>query len=246
MQMPLENKPYVWFFIGMDSAASDTVSGRAAGPATGAPGAPGEPGAQARKSERMRDAILEAAVRRIAATGYHATSIKKIASDGGFSIGALQHHFPSKEALMIALVERALARAGRFAERWVSERGREGASLGDLVTESWKSQIQSPWYLAMLEVLVAARTDPGLKAGIAPALEEYSRQGEARIAARLSGREEAEAVGEAAFLLTVSRCMMGGFLAQDALVMPPAETDRFVARWGAMLGELLHARGEAR
>ncbi|MEZ5792312.1 MAG: helix-turn-helix domain-containing protein [Nitratireductor sp.] len=99
------------------------------------------PQKQAAKSERMRGAILDEAVGRLAELGYHATSIKKIAAEGGFSIGALQHHFPSKEELMVAVVEKALERAERYVMRFV-ERGR--ASLGSMIEASWDEQITCP------------------------------------------------------------------------------------------------------
>lgn len=195
------------------------------------------PSPQAAKSAAMRAAILQTAVARLAAGGYHATSIKKIAADGGFSIGAVQHHFPTKTRLMAAVVERALERAERYVARWVErDRGRSG--LSGLVADSWGEQINSPWYLAMLEVLVAARTDTDLRRAIAPAIRTYFCESEARIAALV---ERGLDPGRVHFLLTVSRCMLGGFLVQDALAMPPAQIAGFVRRWGAFLDEELEA-----
>ena len=114
----------------------------------------------------MRAAILERAVAKLSRLGYHATSIKKIAADGDFSIGAIQHHFPTREDLMVAVVEQALKRGGTYLTRWVETHG--AAGLPALVADSWVGQINSPWYKAMLEVFVAARTDDSLRARIAP------------------------------------------------------------------------------
>ncbi len=196
-------------------------------------------GRQAQKSARMRSAILDEAVQRLAGDGYHATSIKKIAANGDFSIGAIQHHFATREDLMVAVVERALDRAERYVERFV-ERG--GKGIAGLVHASWSQQINSPLYLAMLEVFVAARTDAALRSRIAPAILAYGREAEERIAAKLAGPGADH--DRAAFLLTVSRCMMGGFLAQDALAMPKEEIAAFIGRWAAFLEQNLTPAAE--
>ncbi|MEZ5870834.1 MAG: TetR/AcrR family transcriptional regulator [Nitratireductor sp.] len=187
------------------------------------------PQKQAVKSERMRSAILDKAVGRLAELGYHATSIKKIAAEGGFSIGALQHHFPSKEELMVAVVEKALERAERYVLRFV-ERGH--TNLGSVIEASWDEQINSPWYKAMLEIFVAARTDEALRARVAPAIERYSRETEARLSHLLAPETGGD---KATFLLKVSRCMLGGFMVQDALAMPRAEISAFIRRWAEFL-----------
>lgn len=201
-------------------------------PATSLPEARLKPGPQAQKSERMRSAILETAVKRLAKSGYHATSIKKIAADGRFSIGAVQHHFPAKLELMAAIAERALGRAERHAMRLIETRN--GAiGIAELVSDTWERQLATDWYQAMSEVFAAARTDRQLRARIAPAIRAHFAGTEARIAAAtLAGRANPDL---AAFLLSASRCMMGGFLVQDALAMPAADAARFIARWGRFL-----------
>jgi AcrR family transcriptional regulator len=199
------------------------------------------PGAQAEKSERMRKAVLATAVGRLAALGYHATSIKKIAQAGKFSVGALQHHFPTKEALMVAVVARALERAENYARRHPPAGGRGG--IARLLVASWHDQIQTDWYLAMLEIFVAARTDAKLRGRIAPLIRDYAEVTERRIAAAAAGGADDEAV---AFLIAVTRCMMGGLLIQDALAMPARHANEFVRRWGGHVERVLAEGAEAR
>jgi len=182
----------------------------------------------------MRKAILATAVGRLAALGYHATSIKKIAQAGNFSVGALQHHFASKEDLMVAIVARALERAETYALQNPISPGRGG--IAGLLFASWRNQIQTDWYFAMIEIFVAARTDSRLRARIAPLVRNYSDVTERRIAAAATGGESNES---AAFLIGVSRCMMGGLLIQDALAMPPRHANEFVRRWGGFVEKAL-------
>ncbi|GAB3560184.1 TetR/AcrR family transcriptional regulator [Spelaeicoccus albus] len=61
---------------------------------------------QSRNSERTRAAVLSAAVRAFAEKGT-GVSLASIAKDGGVSKGGLLHHFPTREALIVALVDDA-------------------------------------------------------------------------------------------------------------------------------------------
>lgn len=57
------------------------------------------------KGELKREEILAHAVEAIGKYGYHATSMREIASACGLSQAGLLHYFPNKEALLIALVD---------------------------------------------------------------------------------------------------------------------------------------------
>lgn len=58
-----------------------------------------------RRSEETRANILDAALRRFSIAGYNAASVDDICNDAGVSKGAFYHHFPSKQALFLALLE---------------------------------------------------------------------------------------------------------------------------------------------
>ncbi len=53
-----------------------------------------------------RDKILDAAARLFHEQGYHATGISTILREAGVNAGSLYHFFPSKEALLIGVLER--------------------------------------------------------------------------------------------------------------------------------------------
>jgi AcrR family transcriptional regulator len=79
-----------------------------------------------------RERIVDEAMRLFSEHGYAATSITKIEAAAGLTPGAggIYHHFPSKEALLSAGIERQLARLGALREiRNVL------GSLGDLKAE---------------------------------------------------------------------------------------------------------------
>lgn len=79
--------------------------------------------AKDRAALSSEEEILRAALLRFVATGYHGTTIRKIAVDAGLSVPGLYHHFASKSALLerlindtmddlIELTETAVERAG--------------------------------------------------------------------------------------------------------------------------------------
>src|SRR5262245_24059219 len=70
--------------------------------------------------ERTRERVLAAAAKVFARRGYHRATVDEIASEAGFTIGALYSNFAGKEELFLAL-----------ADQQVEERVAEVAAMGD-------------------------------------------------------------------------------------------------------------------
>jgi AcrR family transcriptional regulator len=62
--------------------------------------------ASQKRSRLTVDALVEATARVLTKEGYHRASTNKIAAVAGVSIGSLYQYFPSKEALVAAVIER--------------------------------------------------------------------------------------------------------------------------------------------
>jgi Transcriptional regulator len=62
------------------------------------------------RSEETRARILDAAIRRFAIAGYEAASVDDICTEAGVSKGAFYHHFPTKQAIFLALMQAWLAK----------------------------------------------------------------------------------------------------------------------------------------
>jgi AcrR family transcriptional regulator len=69
------------------------------------------------RSRATVDAILRAAAQVFATRGYAATTTNHIADRAGVSIGSLYEYFPSKDALLVALMEAHLAEGEAILER---------------------------------------------------------------------------------------------------------------------------------
>ncbi len=61
---------------------------------------------QEERSERSRQHILDAALKLFSHRGYGATSVRDIAEAAGVSKGNVYHHFPDKETIFRALLDR--------------------------------------------------------------------------------------------------------------------------------------------
>ena len=57
------------------------------------------------RSEETHAIILESAYQLFSRNGYEATSVADICQSAGVSKGALYHHFPTKQAIFLELME---------------------------------------------------------------------------------------------------------------------------------------------
>ena len=76
--------------------------------------------------EGLRKRVLDAAAALFQARGYHATGMREILKETGLSSGAFHHHFPTKDALAMAVIADRVAPAVR--ETWIDP-VREARSL---------------------------------------------------------------------------------------------------------------------
>jgi len=120
------------------------------------------PRTQAERRDETRRALLDATVETLCAVGYARTTTGEVARRAGVSRGAQLRYFPTKVDLVVAAVERAFAlQERRFRERFDTLPA-EQRTLARAVDELW-AVFDSPVYAAILELIVAARTDPSLR-----------------------------------------------------------------------------------
>ena len=143
---------------------------------------------QEERTRAMRARLLEATVELLVEKGFAGTSTTLVSERAGVSRGAQLHHFPTKNALVLAAVE-------HVADVRRSELLELGDSLGDgpdrtrQVVRKLGDHFAGPVFLAALELWVAARTDEALLAELGPLEQKVGRETH-RVTVELLGVDE--------------------------------------------------------
>ena len=127
------------------------------------------------RSADSRALILDAAVNCLAEKGYANTTTLAIQARAGVSRGRLLHHFPSRDALLVAAAQHLARNRLIDGERWGAEfpddtRNGVGGDRERVVqaTERCWSTFDQPYFWAAVELWVACRTRPELRETLRP------------------------------------------------------------------------------
>jgi len=93
------------------------------------------PGRTERAPEQLRRSILKSALKLFEINGYHATSVDDIVQDAGFTKGALYHHFPGKEDILLELQMVYIENRVENARRLIEQHDSAGDRLRSLIRE---------------------------------------------------------------------------------------------------------------
>ncbi|HET6911402.1 MAG TPA: TetR/AcrR family transcriptional regulator [Mycobacteriales bacterium] len=132
---------------------------------------------QAERTASTRAALLDATVDTLVDKGYRRTTTTDVARRAGVSPGALLHHFPTKANLLAAAV-------GHLFDQRLTDFGKvmadlpESAARGDAAIDVLWSMFSGPTFTAWLELWVAARTDPELRAAVTTVDRDFVRASE--------------------------------------------------------------------
>jgi len=124
------------------------------------------------RSRITKDKLLAATIEVLLRDGYSGLTMKEVAKATGVSNGALMHHYATKAELVVeatAMVyEEAIVRGQRMAQT----AGAVEKPIEGFITDCMSVYFDWP-FLAALESVVVARTDPDLMARILPVMERY-------------------------------------------------------------------------
>ncbi len=192
-------------------------------------------GRQQERSRSTQRRVLEATVECLVERGWAGTTTTLVAERAGVSRGAQLHHYPTKSALVLAAVQ-------HLAERRTAELRAEAAALppgGDRVAGTvglLSTLFTGPLFAAALEVWVAARTDPTLRAALVPVEARFGREAH-RLTVGLLGADEARPGVREAVQATLD--LMRGLGVASLLTDDSARRARLLTEWSRQLEQVL-------
>jgi AcrR family transcriptional regulator len=121
----------------------------------------------------MKEKLCVAALETISQVGYHASTTTLIARRAGVSRGAQTHHYPSKFDLVTAAFSYLLSQWETKRSAYLETRGADFDAKG-YIDFLWEEIFNGRYYVAMLEIMLAARADERLKNALGSELKKYS------------------------------------------------------------------------
>ena len=183
--------------------------------------------------------MCKATIQLLAELGYAETTIAGVAQNAGFSKGAVQYHFPTKEELIAATVEHLLMRTESSASQSYE-------SVDSALLNAWQRLVNTSAYRALLEVLNAARIDRKLRLRISAELVAWGKNLDKQsLTIYQSANEQLpahEGDTEVVMLLNMTRSFMRGLLTQEQYGVSPEETLTYVAKWVELIAPMLKLR----
>lgn len=130
---------------------------------------------QQARAIRTRERLLAATFRSLVARGFAGTTTHEVCRRAKVSRGTLLYHFQTRAQLLAAslesIIERRMAEFRREVDA-LSPGERTGARIVDLLWD----QIEKPANSALVELIVAARTDAALRAKVRPMMARLNAQ----------------------------------------------------------------------
>ena len=130
-------------------------------------------GAATRKGDATRQIVMSSAIRLVATTGYAATTVQTILEDAGVSRGSLLHHYPTRDQLMVAIAEEAMARMMAAIQDGLKRYANPLNGMADYPNILWRVQNDLP-ARAYSEIQLASRWDAGSGDGLRRAVADMN------------------------------------------------------------------------
>jgi AcrR family transcriptional regulator len=109
------------------------------------------------RSAEMRAALIEAAIQSLCEVGYSKTTTQEICRRAGATSGAIQHHFGSKDELILATLECLRLEMQQRFDRLNELGGPLDARCGAMVREMWHTFYGRKRYMAVWEIAIGSR-----------------------------------------------------------------------------------------
>ena len=190
---------------------------------------------QEERTRAMRQRLLDATVECLVEVGWSGTSTTLVSQRAGVSRGAQLHHFPTKNALVLAAVEHLYDVRGAELRENATELP-AGPRRTRAVLEMLADHFTSPVFTAALELWVAARTDPGLHEAVAPLEQRIGRETHARTVELLGVDEHRPGARE---LVQATLDLVRGLGLANTISDDAARRQRILDQWARTLDDQL-------
>jgi AcrR family transcriptional regulator len=195
---------------------------------------------QEERTRAMRQRLLEATLQCLVEHGWSGTSTTLVSERAGVSRGAQLHHFPTKNALVIAAVEHiATVRRDELAEAAAAlpRDKRRTREVLELLGEHFTADV----FAAALELWVAARVDPQLLAAVEPLERQTGRETHRLTVEMLDVDESKPGARE---LVQATLDLIRGLGLANTISDDQARRTRILDRWADVLDDELPRRSQ--
>ena len=128
----------------------------------------------AERTATARRKLIEAALKALCEVGYTATTTDLVARRAHVSRGAMLHHFHTRVDLMAAVAQHVIEEQSRLRREKVESFDPGPVRFFEAGDISWEIQRQ-PTTTALLEIMLATRSDRALKKRLAPMVQQLGQ-----------------------------------------------------------------------
>jgi AcrR family transcriptional regulator len=190
---------------------------------------------QQERSAVTRHALLDATIESLIELGYERSTTTEISERALLSRGAHQHHFETRAKLFAAAAERLANLTWEELERNLEQVADDAGRRREVLDVVWRT-FTGPLYQVAVELAVHARTDPELRADLAPLEQMMRKQAVPLIRRKLAGG--ADELSATPLTVMVLATIRG--LAMLPMLQPGSDIER---AWEDCRGRLLELMG---
>jgi len=197
---------------------------------------------QEERSRTTRNKILDATLDCLIERGYAGTSTPEVCRRARVSRGALLHHFPTREELVISAITHLADRRAKEIRAHARAFSRGQEDLDSVLGLMW-SAFTGPLFHAALELWVAARSDAKLHAALYPMERAMGRGMHAlwKELFRSAPGSDAERSERLRDLVALTQHLLRGMALQRILQPTDTERARLFDHWKRMARRELEA-----
>lgn len=187
---------------------------------------------QRREATKLR--LIDAGLHCLEQYGYAETTVSRIIAEAGVSRGALLHHYPSKNELILDAAQTLLGRVFEKLQTLLSSETLP-SQPEILVEQIWQEFFATGTHVVYVELLVASRRDNELATllqALAPMLEAYIRN-----AFEQHYTPAAHAVAEPHDLFLMTRWLLRGMAIDAHFLTDPQRVKHYLNLWSRLFAE---------